>query len=439
MPLLAFGLNHHSAPVQLRERIAFAPESLPEALRELTTSGGADEAAILSTCNRTEVYCRTESPQAVVAWLARHHGIAPDDLQAHLFCLEDEAAAQHAFRVAAGLDSMVLGEAQILGQVKQAARIAGETGTLGWLLNKLFQQTFAVAKDVRTRTGIGAQSVSLAAAAIRIATRVLGEIPGQRVLLVGAGEMIELVATHMAAHRPRQLSIANRTPERAQRLAAEHGGDAFALSELPARLAQYDLVISSTGASLPIIGKGLVERALRQRRQRPVVLIDLAVPRDIEPEVGQVGDVFLYTVDDLGRFIREGVEARQQAAGNAAGLIDAQVLAFQQWLRNRELVPLIRQLRQHADTYRQQELERAQRLLARGESPQAVLEALSQGLVNKFLHHPTQLLQAASPQEQAELASWLPRLFPGSALPEPAAPGAAAPDGAGAPDPSSPA
>ncbi|MDE3009917.1 MAG: glutamyl-tRNA reductase [Pseudomonadota bacterium] len=412
MQLLSFGLNHHSAPVQIRERVAFPESTLQAALRDLAERGGADEAAIISTCNRTEVYCRTDHPERAVAWLATWHGLSVEQLQEHLFQLEDEAAAAHAFRVAAGMDSMVLGEAQILGQVKQAVRVAGESGTLGWLLNKLFQQTFAVAKDVRTRTGIGSQSVSLAAAAIRLAGRVLGAIPDQSVLLVGAGEMMELVATHVAAHRPKALAVANRTLERAQRLATSHGGRAFTLAELPAEMAAFDIVIACTGAPLPIIGKGMMERVMRTRRQRPVVMIDLAVPRDVESEVGQIDDVFLYTVDDLGKLIQEGLDARQNAAGAAATIVDEQVSAFMQWLRNRELVPVIRQLRGHAETYRRSELERAQRALARGDDPTAVLDALSQGLMNKFLHHPTQLLQQAEPEEQGQLIRWLPRLFP---------------------------
>jgi glutamyl-tRNA reductase len=412
MQLFSFGLNHTSAPVHIRERVAFPESILQAALRDLALAGGAEEAAIVSTCNRTEIYCRTEDPQRVLDWFAQFHKVAASDLHEHLYQLQDDAAAAHAFRVAAGMDSMVLGEAQILGQVKQAVRVAGETGTLGWLLNKLFQQTFAVAKDVRSRTGIGAQSVSLAAAAIRLASRVLGDIPAQRVLLVGAGEMMDLVATHVAAHRPVELAVVNRTLERARRLAERHGGAAFTLAELPAEIARFDIVISSTGAPLPIIGKGLMERVMRQRRQRPMVMIDLAVPRDIEAEVARLDDVFLYTVDDLGKLIQEGMDARQSAAGEAEAIITEQVSVFMQWLRNRELVPVIRQLRGHAEAYRKAELERAQRLLARGDDPTAVLEALSQGLMNKFLHHPTQLLQQAEPDEQSQLIQWLPRLFP---------------------------
>lgn len=412
MQLFSFGLNYQSAPVQIRERVAFPEGVLPIALRKLALEGGAEEAAIVSTCNRTEIYCRTDNPERAIAWLAEFHGVAAEDLVGHLYRREDEAAVAHAFRVASGMDSMVLGEAQILGQVKQAVRVAGETGTMGWLLNKLFQQTFAVAKDVRTRTGIGAQSVSLAAAAIRLATRVLGDIKGQRVLLVGAGEMMELVATHVVAHQPQQLAVANRTLERARRLADQHAGEAFTLAELPAEMAKFDIIISSTGAPLPIIGKGLMERVLKARRHRPVVMIDLAVPRDIETEVAQLDNIFLYTVDDLGKLIQEGRDARHSAAGEAETIIADQVSAFMQWLRNRELVPVIRQLRGHAETYRRAELERAQRLLARGDDPAQVMEALSQGLMNKFLHHPTQLLQQAPPDEQGQLIQWLPRLFP---------------------------
>jgi len=412
MQLFSFGLNHQSAPVEMRERVAFSESGLSAALRDLSAQGGVEEGAILSTCNRTEIYCRTEDPEQVINWLCQYRHIARDQLLPHLYQLTDEEAVAHAFKVASGMNSMVLGEAQILGQVKQAIRVAGETGSLGWLLNKLFQQTFTVAKEVRTKTGIGAHSVSLASAAIRIASRVLGEVSQQRVLLVGAGEMMELVATHIAAHRPRTLTVANRTLERAVRLAERHGGTALSLTEMPNEMAQFDMVITSTGATLPIIGKGLMERVLRERRSRPVVMIDLAVPRDIETEVSKLENVFLFTVDDLGKLIEEGREAREFAAADAESIINEQVTHFMHWLKNRELVPVIRQLRGHAESYRQLELERARKLLARGEAPEAVLEALSQGLMNKFLHHPTQLLQHADPDEQPQLIQWLPRLFP---------------------------
>lgn len=412
MHLFSFGLNYQSAPVDLRERIAFPESMLSGALRDLSVQTDVEEVAILSTCNRTEVYCRTEHPSSVVDWLCRFHQINPDELIPHLYQLHDEEAVAHAFRVASGMNSMVLGEAQILGQMKQSIRVAGETGSLGWMLNKLFQQTFAVAKDVRTKTGIGAQSVSLASAAIRMSTRVLGEVSKQNVLLVGAGEMMELVATHVAAHNPRSLAVTNRTLERASLLAQRHGGRAMSLAEMPKEIAQFDIVISCTGAPLPIIGKGLIERVLRQRRYRPMVMIDLAVPRDIETEVAQIENVFLYTIDDLGKIIEEGREARQSAAAEAETIVLEQVELYMNWLRNREVVPVIKQLRGHAESYRQIELERARKLLARGEKPEDVIEALSQGLMNKFLHHPTQLLQQAPPDEQPQLIQLLPRLFP---------------------------
>lgn len=412
MHLFSFGLNYQSAPVELRERIAFPESMLSGALRDLSVQTDVEEGAILSTCNRTEVYCRTEHPSSVVEWLCRFHQINPDELIPHLYQLHDEEAVAHAFRVASGMNSMVLGEAQILGQMKQSIRVAGETGSLGWMLNKLFQQTFAVAKDVRTKTGIGAQSVSLASAAIRMSTRVLGEVSKQNVLLVGAGEMMELVATHVAAHKPRSLAVTNRTLERASLLAQRHGGRAMSLAEMPKEIAQFDIVISCTGAPLPIIGKGLIERVLRQRRYRPMVMIDLAVPRDIETEVAQIENVFLYTIDDLGKIIEEGREARQSAAAEAETIVLEQVELYMNWLRNREVVPVIKQLRGHAESYRQIELERARKLLARGEKPEDVIEALSQGLMNKFLHHPTQLLQQAPPDEQPQLIQLLPRLFP---------------------------
>lgn len=412
MQLFSFGLNYQSAPVEIRERIAFPESSLSVALRDLSVQAEVEESAIISTCNRTEIYCRTENPPAVVDWLCRFHQVSAEQLLPHLYQLHDEDAVAHAFRVASGMNSMVLGEAQILGQVKQAVRIAGETGSLGWLLNKLFQQTFAVAKEVRTQTGIGAQSVSLAAAAIRMSSRVLGAVPKLNVLLVGAGEMMELVATHVAAHTPRYLAVTNRTLERATQLAERYGGNAFTLAEMPREMAKFDMVISCTGAPLPIIGKGLMESVLRQRRYRPVVMIDLAVPRDIETEVSQLENVFLYTIDDLGKIIEEGREARQTAATEAETIISDQVNIFMNWLRNREVVPVIKQLRGHAESYRQLELERARKLLARGDKPEDVIEALSQGLMNKFLHHPTQLLQQAAPDEQPQLIQLLPRLFP---------------------------
>jgi glutamyl-tRNA reductase len=420
MQLFAVGLNHQSAPLEVREQIAFPAETLAPALRQLAASRAVEEVAILSTCNRTEIYCRTAAPQAVQDWLSRYHSLERHQVASYLYQLQQDAAVAHAFRVASGLDSMVLGEAQILGQMKDAVRTAAEAGTLGWLLNKLFQQTFAVAKEVRTQTEIGANSVSMAAASVRLAARVFGEISAQSVIFIGAGEMIELCATHFAAQRPKRIAVANRTLERAQVLADKFSGSALTLAELPEHLASYDIVVSSTASSLPIIGKGLMERVVKVRRHRPIVMVDLAVPRDVEAEVAQLDDVYLYSVDDLAHIVREGVEARKSAVGDAETIIHAHVEEFRRWLGARDAVPTIKQLREHAERLRSLELERARKALARGDDPNSVLEALSQGLANKFLHQPMRLLSMGVSEgvngneaaERDELVRVLNRIYP---------------------------
>lgn len=418
MQLFAVGLNHQSAPLEIRERIAFPAETLASALRQLAASHTVEEVAILSTCNRTEIYCRTGAPHTVQDWLSHYHSLERHHVNNYLYQLQQDAAVAHAFRVASGLDSMVLGEAQILGQMKDAVRTAAEAGTLGWLLNKLFQQTFAVAKEVRTQTEIGANSVSMAAASVRLAERVFGDLSASSVLFVGAGEMIELCATHYAAQRPKRIDVANRTLERGQALAEKYGGAAFTLSELPEHLATYDIVVSSTASSLPIIGKGLMERVVKARRHRPIVMVDLAVPRDVEAEVAQLDDVYLYSVDDLAHIVREGVEARKSAVGDAETIINARVQEFRRWLSARDAVPTIKQLREYAERLRSLELERARKALARGDDPNTVLEALSQGLANKFLHQPLRLLSEGVAEDAAaerdELVRVLNRIYPPS-------------------------
>ena len=389
--LLALGLNHHTAPLAVRERVVFHVERLQEALVELKR-GLAREAAILSTCNRTELYVSAERPDELAAWLAQYHHLGTGDLQQYLYTLPDEQAVRHAFRVASGLDSMVLGEPQILGQMKEAARVAESAGTLGSILHRLFQRSFAVAKEVRSTTSIGAASVSMAAAAVKLAARIFPSLKDQSVLFIGAGEMIELAATHFAAQAPARIVVANRTVERAQRLSARFNAEAIELRSLAERLHEYDIVVSCTASSLPILGKGLVERALRARRRRPMFMVDLAVPRDIEPEVGELDDVFLYTVDDLGGIVSANLDSRRSALEQAEAIIDSQVGQFMQWMRLREGVPLIRALREEADVARRLELERALKALGRGEDPAKVLEALSQTLTNKLMHGPTQAL-----------------------------------------------
>jgi glutamyl-tRNA reductase len=411
MQLFALGLNHTTAPLDIRERVAFGAEHLQGALMELVRARPAEEAAILSTCNRTEIYCASGDPREALGWLAQYHRLDSNALQPHLYTLPQEQAVRHAFRVASGLDSMVIGEPQILGQMKEAVRTAEEAGTLGATLSKLFQRSFAVAKEVRTNTRIGANVVSMAAAAVKLAARIFPSLREQRVLLIGAGEMIELCATHFAAQMPRSITVANRTLERAQVLARRFNGQAIELRDLPEHLPHHDIVISCTASALPILGKGTMERVIRARRYQPVFMVDLAVPRDIEAEVARMDDIYLYTVDDLAELVRSGLDERQSAVQQAEAIIDAQVGSFLHWMESREVVPLIRGLRDQGESARRAELDRALRMLARGDDPKSVLEALSHGLTNKLLHAPSRALHDANGDERADLAGAVDRLY----------------------------
>jgi glutamyl-tRNA reductase len=417
--VFALGLNHTTAPLDLRGRLAFAPEQLAPALQGLRgqLQRSVPEAALVSTCNRTELYVATnqahahELVQPTVAWLAEQGGISGSQLMSHSYVIEDRAAARHAFRVASGLDSMVLGEPQILGQMKQAVRLADEAGTLGTTLHQLFQRSFAVAKEVRTSTEIGAHSISMAAAAVRLAAQLFEDLAQIKILYVGAGEMIELVATHFAARSPKSMALANRTLERGERLASRFGGEAMRLSDMPNRLHEFDAVISCTASTLPIIGLGAVERALKARRRRPIFMVDLAVPRDIEPEVARLADVYLYTVDDLSALVQTASEKRQAAVEQAEAIIDAGVQSFAHWLDQRTAVPLIQALNRQADDWGATELGRARKLLSRGEPVDQVLEALARGLTHKMLHGALAELHAAEGDERARLAATVSRLF----------------------------
>ncbi len=425
MQLLAVGLNHTTAPVSLREKVAFPADQLGQAVASACAwfgntadSARGQETAILSTCNRTEIYGASANDgnidtalDATAHFVADYHKLPYSDLRPYLYALPQDEAVRHAFRVASGLDSMVLGEPQILGQMKDAVRQAEAAGGLGTYLHQMFQRTFAVAKEVRTTTEIGAHSVSMAAAAVRLSERIFDKLSEQHVLFIGAGEMIELCATHFAAQHPKTLTIANRTLERAEQLAHRLGGKTMRLGELPEQLAHYDIVVSCTASSLPIIGLGMVERAIKTRRHKPVVMVDLAVPRDIESEVARLSDVFLYTVDDLGAAVQIGIENRQSAVAQAEAIIETRVQAFMQWLDGRAVVPLIRDLHETSEQLRRAEVERARKLLARGEDIDAVLEALSKGLTAKFLHGPQQALHSADADERARLAQLLPQLF----------------------------
>ena len=414
MSVFALGLNHTTAPVDLRGRFAFTPEQLAPTLRGLHERlERASEVAIVSTCNRTEVYVGADAGLVTPAvdWLAGVGGVTPHTLRDHAYVLEGGSAARHAFRVASGLDSMVLGEPQILGQLKQAVNEAHNAGTLGTTLHQMFQRSFAVAKEVRSSTEIGAHSISMAAAAVRLASQLFEDIGETKVLFVGAGEMIELIATHFAARKPRSLTVANRTLERGEKLAGRFGAEALRLADLPSRLAEFDIVISCTASTLPIIGLGAVERALKARKRRPMFMVDLAVPRDIEPEVARLSDVYLYTVDDLSALVQTAGEKRQAAVAQAEAIIESGVQSFVHWLDQRVSVPLIQALQTQADDWRATEIARARKLLAKGEDVEAVLEALSRGLTQKMLHGTLAELHSADGEQRAHLAQTVSRLF----------------------------
>jgi glutamyl-tRNA reductase len=420
MVLYALGLNHQTAPLAVREQVAFAPEAMGHALRDLLARPQVKEAAILSTCNRTELYVHGAEPQPVVRWLEDFHRVPPDTLSPYIYALPRERAVAHAFRVASGLDSMVLGEPQILGQMKQAVRHAESAGALGLVLNRLFQRTFAVAKDVRTHTDIGSASISMAAASVKLAERIFPSIAETRVLMIGAGEMIELTATHFAAKAPKSITIANRTVERGRALADRFNAEAITLTDMPERLPEFDIIVTCTASTLPILGKGLLERVVKARRHSPVFIVDLAVPRDVEPEAAELDDVFLYSVDDLSNIVKDNLSIRKEAVTQAEEMIATQAQSFLRWLEGRTVVPTITALHGHHEQLRAAELERALRMLRNGSAPEQVMEALARGLTNKFLHAPTHALNNAGDAERAELTALFQKIYQ---LPDPAADG----------------
>ena len=414
MAVWTLGLNHRTAPLDLRERFAFATDQLAHSLLGLRQSFASHkEVAILSTCNRTEIYCAGDAvylPQTL-SWLAEKGQTQVDVLQSHIYRLEGDASARHAFRVASGLDSMVLGESQILGQLKDAVKLAADSGALGSTLNQMFQRSFAVAKEVRTSTEIGVHSISMAAASVRLAGRIFENLKETHVLFVGAGEMIELCAAHFGAKSPRSITIANRSAERAETLAAAHGAKCIALADLPHRLHEFDIVISCTASTLPLIGLGAVKSALRARKNRPMFMVDLAVPRDIEPEVKDLRDVYLYTVDDLNEVINSGQSQRKAAVVDAELIIDAGVQKFMAWLDQRSHVPLIQELNLQADAWRQTELARARKLIEKGQPLEDVLEALSMGLMKKMLNGPLRELHNAETEQRDKARVAVKKMF----------------------------
>lgn len=413
MSLLALGINHKTAPVAIRERIAFAPQHMAQALHELASLPAVNEAAILSTCNRTEVYCGVEKPDldTVSRWLGHYHELGWDEISPYLYRYPDRDAVRHVLRVASGLDSLVLGEPQILGQMKSAYKTAHEAGTIGRMLNRLFQHTFAVAKQIRTDTAIGVSAVSVAFAAVSLAKQIFGDLSRTTALLIGAGDTIELAARHLYEQRVGRLVVANRTVERAHGLAAQYAGYAIALAEVPAHLSEADMIISSTASPLPILGKGSVERALKKRKHKPMFMVDIAVPRDIEPEVANLKDVYLYTVDDLHDVIEENLRSRQEAAKQAEEIIDVQVMRFMEWVRSQDATNTIRTYRESATLMRDEVFAKALRLLEAGKDPTTTLHFLAHTLTNKLIHTPTVTLRQASSEGRHDLLNAARELF----------------------------
>ncbi|MDH3355323.1 MAG: glutamyl-tRNA reductase [Chromatiales bacterium] len=413
MPVFAFGINHKTAPVEIRERVAFSPERLSEGLKQLVGQGSVSEAAILSTCNRTELYCgmSDDDTDQVLSWFHNFHNLARDQVEPYFYAHPERDAVQHILRVASGLDSLVLGEPQILGQMKQAYSAANNAKTVGPLLNRLFQHTFSVAKEVRSDTAIGASPVSVAFAAVSLSKQIFSGLEKHTALLIGAGETIELVARHLHENGIGRLIIANRTVEKAHTLASELGGYAISLSELPDHLAEADIVISSTASQLPILGKGAVESALKVRKHKPMFMVDIAVPRDIEAEVGNLEDVYLYTVDDLKEIIDEGLKSRQEAAKQAEEIIDNQVTHFLGWMRSLDAVDAIRAFRESGEQIRDQATEVALRQLQSGKDPEQVVQELSRQLTNKMLHTPCEQMREAGYNGRLDLLDAASELF----------------------------
>ena len=413
MSLVAVGLNHQTAPIEIREQITFAPDCIGDALQQMQSDLQVPEATIVSTCNRTEIYCGMPSAltDEVVSWLHDFHQAPRDTFSPFLFTHYDRDAAQHLMRVCSGLDSMILGEPQILGQMKQAFREAGESGAVGRDLTLLFQSAFNVAKQVRTDTAVGASPVSVAFAAVSLAKQIFGDLSEHTALLIGAGETIELTLQHLHSHNIGKTIIANRTAARAEKLAANYDSEVITLADIPQRLSEADITISSTASQLPILGKGAVEAALKARRHRPMAMIDIAVPRDIEPQVSQLSDVFLYTVDNLKEIIDQGMEARQQAAVKAEHIIENQANTFMQKMRGLNAGATISDLRAHTSAIQQSSMDAALAMLRKGDDPEKALQYFAHTFTNKLLHEPSSQLRLASEAGDTQVAEAVRKVF----------------------------
>jgi len=413
MTLLALGINYTTAPVSIRERLAFPSEGLSAAVKDLWGQANVSEAAILSTCNRTEIYCAIQDNDSspIINWIAQHHQLSPADFQPYLYTHTDNALIRHIFRVASGLESMILGEPQILGQIKTAYQTANTAGTLGKDLGKLFQHTFSTAKKVRTDTEIGSSSVSVAFAAVQLSKQIFDDLGQQTALLIGAGETIELTARHLHQNGIKRIIIANRTYEKAHALANQFDGYAIPLSDLSLHIADADILVSSTASQLPILGKGLVESAIKHRRHKPMFMVDLAVPRDIEPEVAKLNDIYLYTVDDLQNIINDNLNSRKLAAEQAEEIIDTRVENFSSWIKAQTGQSTIVDYRQHAAQLQQESLVKALSALKNGTDPEAVLQQLAHTLTNKLTHTPCTQLRIASENERHDLIAAAREIF----------------------------
>jgi len=417
MHILAIGVNHKTAPVAIREQVSFGPELLPDALLDLTQQTAVREGAILSTCNRTECYCAVSDEEAgreaVITWLARFHDLDPAEVRPHLYAYSDREAVTHLFRVAGSLDSLVVGEPQILGQLKEAYRRAYNVGSLGPLLNRAFHHAFKVGKRIRSETDIGGQAVSVSYAAVELARRIFGDLTGSRVLLIGAGETIQLAGRHLRDAGVPSIFVANRTLERAEELATELGGHALGLDAVPDALGEVDVVVSSTGASGTVVEKAWLEAAQKKRKRQAMFAVDLAVPRDLPEEAEKVSGIYLYTVDDLEAVVEENLKARRKEAEHAEEIVEATVGEFLQWLANQEVVPTIKAMRAKAEAIRAQELEKTRKRLGHvPEEIETALDKFSQALVSKLLHDPTlQLRQLSENGDGDELIEATQQLF----------------------------
>ena len=413
MPLFTIGISHHTAPIEIREKVAIARSEYAERVGQLCALPGVEEVIVVGTCNRTEIYCLSTDAgkQSLVDWVHEVNDIPAGELDRHLYDHEGEEAARHLIRVASGLDSLVLGETQILGQLKDAWQQAHDVGSHGKVLDRLFQHTFNAAKTIRTNSGISDHTVSVAYTAVVLARQIFGDLSSQTVVLVGAGEMVQLCGRYLRDHGIAKLLIVNRSRDKAEELAAEMGATALTLDQLGEALPKADILISSTASPLPVITRADIKAALRQRRHRPMFLVDIAVPRDIDPEISKLKDVYLYTIDDLQTVVDENMEQRNAAARSAVGDVEAAVATFMRWLSGIRAARTLKRIREQSHEFEQELTERALRKLDAGQNPADVLKQLTQTLTNKILHLPSKRLREAAESQDYEVLKAADRIF----------------------------